>query len=250
MNSQARAPAARRIAVAASVAAAIAIPGAQAALHLGLSQAEFAAQGDTTVRAAAAAFSIWGLIYLGLAAYAVFQARARETPVLAAFGWPSAIAVAACAAWIIASALDLKSASVVIILIGAGAAISAVLKRPRPQDLTERLLVAAPNTLLAGWLTIASVLNIVTVATAFGLVGPGQADVWAAGAVAVLMAVAGAVAWRSRSAVYLLPIAWGLAWVFVAERPDRPLLSGLAAACAVLALAAAAWLAARGRASR
>ena len=82
---------ARRIAVVCAVAAAIAAPMAQQGLHIGLDQAEFASQGDSTLRASGYAFSIWGLIYLGLAAYAVFQFRARDTALIRALGWPSVI---------------------------------------------------------------------------------------------------------------------------------------------------------------
>ena len=63
----------RRVVVLAAAAFAIVVPVIQMATGLGLDQGEFAAQGDGTLRVAGYAFSIWGLIYLGILAYAVRQ---------------------------------------------------------------------------------------------------------------------------------------------------------------------------------
>nr|QQZ51808.1 hypothetical protein JKL49_13480 [Phenylobacterium glaciei] len=77
-------PLGRSLAVVLAVVAAIAIPAIQMTQHIGLSAAEFSGQGDQTLRAAGYAFSIWGLIYFGLAAYAIYQLTvAPETPTLA-----------------------------------------------------------------------------------------------------------------------------------------------------------------------
>lgn len=45
----------------------------QATGALGLTPAEFASTGASTVRAASYAFAIWGLIYTGLLVYGVYQ---------------------------------------------------------------------------------------------------------------------------------------------------------------------------------
>lgn len=237
----------RRFAVFAAVTAAVAVPAVQAWLKLGLSQAEFASQGDSTLRAAGYAFSIWGLIYLGLIAYALFQARARDTALLRAFGWPSAVAIAACALWIVAAALNLRAASVAVILVGAAFAVAPLLGRPQAASATERLVVLWPNAALAGWLTIASALNILTVLTAEGRIPAAQAMTWALAGLAVVLAAGAAIALRSRSAVHLLPIAWGLGGVYVAEKLRQPTVSLVAATGAVVLLLLAGWIAARRR---
>jgi hypothetical protein len=240
----------RRILVLLSVAAAIIVPAVTNGLHLGLNQAQFAAEGDSTLRAAPYAFAIWGLIYLGLVAYAVFQLRARETPVLARFGWPSVISTLSCALWIVASALNWKIASVVIILTGLGAALTPFLAGPTPAIGRERALVVWPNALLAGWVSAAAALNIITVLTARGVIGPGAADAWAIGAVAVVVAAALCVAVRGRSAIYLLPVAWALVGVHVAEAGARQTLAWLALAAALFVLTSAAAVAWVGRNAR
>jgi len=229
----------RKTAVVVAVLAAIAVPAAQAVLGFGLSAARFSYGGDQTLRAAPYAFSIWGLIYLGLIAYAIFQLRARETPAVVAFGWPSALAAASCAVWILASAFDMKAASVVIILTGAAAAISPLLKRPAPNTGLERTLVIWPNALLAGWLTIATALNVLTVFTGWQVITPGTAQPAALAALGIVALVAISVSLRAKSAIYLLPIVWGLAAVYVAESADKPLVARVAAGAAVALLAVA-----------
>lgn len=63
----------RRLVVLAAAVFAVVAPIVQNLAGLGLTQAEFAADGNTTLRVAGYAFSIWGLLYLGILAYAVRQ---------------------------------------------------------------------------------------------------------------------------------------------------------------------------------
>ncbi len=232
------------------VAAAIGVPLVQTTQGLGLSAAEFSRAGDATLRAAPYAFSIWGLIYLGLAAYAVYQARARRAPALDAFGWPSVVATFACAVWIVASAMDLKAATIAIILVGAGTAILPLWRRARAASTTETLLVVAPNAMLAGWLTIASALNIVNVLTAWTVITPQTALAAALAAIGVVALVAITVALRARSWIYPLPIIWGLAAVYAAHRLDKPLIAQTAVAAALVLVVVALVAAATGRRGR
>ena len=229
-------PLGRSLAVVLAVVAAIAIPAIQMTQNIGLSAAEFSGQGDQTLRAASYAFSIWGLIYLGLAAYAVYQLTvALETPTLRAIGWPSALAVAGCGAWILASAFNQQWLSVAIIVVSAATMVAGLMRAhaeaPSPA-FRDRLLIVWPLGLLAGWLTIASAINILTVLTAQGIIGPDLT--WAVIGVAAVLLVGGFVGWRLGSAAYLVSIIWGLAGVYVAEQADKPIAAWLAAGAALL----------------
>lgn len=250
MNLTAAKPPLRTVAVLLAVAAAIAIPAVQMSQGWGLSQRDFAADGDTTLRAAAYAFSIWGVIYAGLIAYAVYQAlpRTEETPLLHLFGWPSAVAALGCGLWIAAAAADAKWATVAIILISAGALLRPLLQRSDYLAVAEgrdRLFVLWPLGLLAGWLTIASALNLITVLTSQGLISPLTALGWANAGIAVVAATALYVTGRTRLVAYPIPIAWGLVAVFVAERETQPAVGWFALIAAVAVAAAAVWAAIR-----
>jgi hypothetical protein len=228
----------QRIAVIAGIVAAILIPVLQQALGLGISQAAFAGQGDGTLRAAGYAFSIWGLIYLGLAIFAVYQARARETAALKAIRWPAAIATLACGLWIVAASANLMWATVIIILVAAVAAIAGLLRAAPLAAGRDGAFAIVPVALLAGWLTVAAPLNLITVLTAMNLIPTHAMGLSALAGIAVTLLVAAAVTGRSHVWAYPLPTAWGLAAVYVAERLDKPAVAW-AAAGAALVLAAA-----------
>lgn len=231
-----------RLAVVAAVAFAIASPALQATSGWGLSASEFASDGDRTLRAAGYAFSIWSLIYAGLVAYGVWQALPRNagSVVLRRMAWPSVAALVGIGAWIWASAADLKLVTVAVIFASAGAAILAVMIASRA-DGADRWLAAFPLAALAGWLTVASAINLLTSLTAVGRIPPGQETVAGIAGIVAVVAVALAVLWRTRLAIYGLPVAWGLVAVFVAERArhEVPAWSALAAAAIVLLAAGA-----------
>ena len=225
-------PAGRSIAV--MVAVLLAIGAAPVLSSLGLMDAAtFADNGDQTLRAAPYAFSIWGLIYLGVFAYGVWQ-LVRQTPEsapLRAVAWPSVIALVGCGAWLFAAAYDQKALSVLII-VGSAAAMVTGLLRARPHrgevGAGTRFFIFWPLGMLAGWLTIASFLNVITVLTAWGVIAPAIAQAAALAGIAGVLIVGAAVVGRLRHLAYGLPIVWGLIAVWAAEHTDKPQV-GLAA---------------------
>lgn len=236
----------RQIAVLLAVAWAIGSPIVQAATGFGQSQAAFSAAGDQTLRAASYAFSVWGLIYAWLAAYAIWQATPgqRDNPRLAKLAWPAVAANVGIGAWIWLASANVRWATVVVILASAGVLAAGLLAaRPRlATDKRERLLAWQPLAMLAGWLTIASALNVLDVATSAGLLNPSAGrGAGLAGVVAVL-ALTLAFIDRARLIAYPLVVAWGLVAVWIAERSDHVLAAWAALASAVLLMAVAGWI--------
>lgn len=235
----------RTLAIAAAAVFAVATPIVQAITGtIAVGQSNLVNDGDQTLRAAGYAFSIWSVLYLGLLAYAVYQAlpSTKETPGLRALGWPSAIAMAGCGAWLIAAALDAKWATVAIIAISALVLIVPLARRYPVQHIAEFWLVAAPLSLLAGWLTVASALNTLTVLTSYGIITPNAAPAWASGGILVVVCIGAWLAASAKNWIYPLPISWGLLGVAVAEYADRPMIALLAGAGAVALLGVAAWV--------
>lgn len=223
---------------------AVAVGWSQQLLGWGQSPAEFSADSDRTLRVAGYAFSIWGLIYLALLAYAVRQAlpSTGESGLLRRLGWPSAAALAGIGLWVIAAGWDMEAATVILIFGSALVLIVPMLMWARdiralgPAD-RERWLVAWPLGLLAGWLTVASPVNLLTVLTGNGdLPAVLSPTGWAVVAVLAVTVVAVLVTWRLRLMAYPLPIVWGLIAVFVAEQDRNPpaAFTALAAALAIL----------------
>lgn len=232
----------RRMAVLAAAAFAIVTPVVQNLAGLGLSQAEFAADGDETLRVAGYAFSIWGLIYLGVAAYAVRQAlpQTGESPPIQRMGHPSIVAFVGIGLWIIAAAADMKAASVIIIFASLISLLvplvlsSGVVRSLGPTE-RDRWLTAWPLAALAGWLTIAAPLNLITVATAADALPAAMSSTgWAILAIVIVTVVALLVTAVLRLMAYPLPIAWGLIGAFVAEQELKPVLAFTALGAALL----------------
>ncbi|MFZ4165814.1 hypothetical protein [Brevundimonas sp. NPDC058933] len=237
----------RRLVVLAAAVFAVVVPLVQNLAGFGLSQAEFAADGNQTLKVAGYAFSIWGLIYLGLLTYAGRQAlpQTGESVLINRMGWPSAVALFGIGMWIIAAALNLKAASVVIIfasLLALLVPMLAVARTIRSTGLTERdrWFLIWPLAALAGWLTIAAPLNLITTATAFDALPAFLSPTgWAIAAVVVVVLIGAAVTASLRTLAYPLPIAWGLVGAFVAEQERNPLLGFTALGAAFLLVVAA-----------
>lgn len=236
----------RRLIVLAAAAFAVLVPLVQMGLGWGQSAGEFSADSDTTLRVVGWAFSIWGLIYLGILAYAARQVMPQtgESDLINAFGWPSAAAFVGIGLWIVAAALDWELATIVLIfgslavllvpLLSQGGRIRALSLGDR-----DRWLTVWPLALLAGWLTVAAPVNLITVATGNGALPAGLSPtVLAIAAVVVVALVAVGLTYRIRTLAYALPVVWGLVGVFVAEQGRNGTLAFTAAIAAVAVLVA------------
>lgn len=235
----------RRGVVLASAVFAVVIAEAQMLMGWGQSAAEFAADSDATLKVAGYAFSIWAVIYVAILIYAVRQAitKTAESTLLTKLGWPSAIAFVGIGLWIIAAAFDWEAATIALIFGSAAALLAPMLMNARhiralPRRDMERMTVVWPLTLLAGWLSIAAPVNLITVATGDGVLpSPPSATTWAILAIILVSLLAYAVVWRLRTLSFALPIAWGLLGVFVAETErGNTLLATVAVLAAALVL--------------
>lgn len=245
----------RRLLILAAAVFAVIIGQAQILMGWGQTPAEFAADSDATLRVAGYAFAIWGVIYLGLLIYAVRQAlpRTRQSRLLAQLGWPSALALIGIGVWIVVAAYDWEGAtiglifgSLLVLLLPLLANAGAI--RALPLGDLDRWMTVWPLALLAGWLSIAAPVNLITVATGNGwLPDTLSPSTWAIAAVVVVAAVAVFVTARLRVLAFSIPVAWGLGGVFVAEQARNPLLAQVAAGAAVAVLVAAVLLVARAR---
>ncbi|MBO0933355.1 TspO/MBR family protein [Fibrella aquatilis] len=215
--------------------------------------ADVSAKYTTLVTPAGYAFSIWGLIFLGLLGFAVYQAlpSQRHNPRFRAAGPWYIINGIGNALWSpIFNQEWIGTALVVILLMFAS--LFMVMEGLRINPRTEAAMmrpVKAPETWLArvpfsvyfGWLTVATILNITLwlKATNFSLSGISE-TVWASG-VLVLALVVGAVLYnRYRSVAYMLVFTWAYAAIAV-KQATYPTLQIVAWAGAAVALLLAIW---------
>ena len=199
---------------------------AQQFFNPGQSPAEFSADSDATLRVAGIAFAIWGPIYLGVMIYAIRQAlpQTGESDLINRLGWPSAIAFVGIGLWIVAAAFDWEVATIVLIFGALTALLVPLLThagaiRALPKKDRDRWMTVWPLSVLAGWLSIASPVNLLTVATGNGdLPTVLPSTVWAMLAIVLVVLVALLVTRQLRIVAFALPVAWGLLGVFMAEQ--------------------------------
>ena len=187
-------------------------------------------------------FSIWGVIYLGLIAYAVFQLipAQRENPRLRQTGWWFALSCAANSIWLYLWHYGYFALSVVTMLtilisliiiyqqLGVGRqAVSA----------GERWLVHLPFSLYLGWITVATIANITAFLDFINWNGFGIApEIWAIIMLVVAIAVAGLIAYSRQDIAYLVVLIWAFIGIGV-EQSDTPQVANAAyLAAAVVAI--------------
>lgn len=196
-------------------------------------------------------FSIWGLIYFGLGAYATFQLRPdqRENPRLRAIGW---LFVGSCVLnglWLVAwHNLAIGWSLVVMLgLLGSLIAIYEGYRRaPGTPGTLERWTVRVPFSIYLGWITVATVANVgIFLWNAGWRPGTAVSALWTVVCIAAAAAIGAVVLRRRRDAAYALVLVWAFIGIAVA-RWGLPLIVIAALAGAVLL----AGLLLRGAASR
>ena len=194
------------------------------------------------------AFSIWGLIYLGLGAFTVFQAlpAQRENPRLRKLGYWFVVSCAGNIAWLffwhyelfpwslVAMITILTSLIVIYLRLGTGRSSATA---------AERWFLRVPFSIYLGWISVATIANVTDVLYDVGWSGWGiQPEVWAVILLAVGVGLALAMSLSRGDAAYLLVFTWAFAAIGV-KHAGTPLVATSAwiasGAAAVLALVGA-----------
>ncbi len=196
----------------------------------------------TLIAPAGPAFSIWTPIYLGLAAYTIWQwlpdqATDRRHR---AIGWLAAASMVLNALWLLVTQQGWIWASVVVmagLVVTLGLLVARLQANPSYGH-AETVIVDGTFGLYLGWVAVAACANVTAAFVASG-VDPGGlvAEVLAAAVLAVAALVAVVLARRlgGRWAV-AAAIVWGLGWIAAGRFTDEP----RSALVGVAALAAAA----------
>jgi tryptophan-rich sensory protein len=220
----------RQLAVVVALAATLYINYLANALPInGRTPAEISDSFPSLVTPAGYVFAIWGLIYLGLIAYAIYQAlpsRAGD-PRLRAVGWLFVLSCLFNSAWIFLFHYGQYAATEVVMLGLLGSLIAIYLRlgtgRTAPAGRAEALALRLPFSLYLGWITIATIANTTILLLDIGWGGWGlPPEAWA---VLVLMAGAGinaAIAWRHRDPAFLGVFIWAYAGIIAAHSGVAP----------------------------
>jgi hypothetical protein len=203
----------------------------------------------TRLAPAGPAFSIWSVIYLGLAAYTVWQwlpssvtKRTRST------GWLAAASMLLNAGWLLVTQQGWIWASVVVILALAlvlGELLRRLTRRPTSGGV-ERVVVDGTFGLYVGWVAVATCANITAALVASGVRPSDAVSDALAVAVLVVAAALGVVFARTLNGRWAVAVAmaWGLGWIAVGRSsgsPESLVVALFAAVAALVVLAVVPW---------
>ena len=122
--------------------------------------------GDILITPANYAFAVWGIIYLGLISFAIYQVlpSQRNSLLLQKLGYKIAIASTAQIIWVFAFLYRQFLLSLILMLVILGALIAAYLAiGSQIKSLKQKWLVAIPLSIYFAWISVATVVNVATV---------------------------------------------------------------------------------------
>ncbi len=227
----------RRSLTVASYVLTLAVNGAANALPInGQRTAEISDRYQVYVVPAGYVFGIWGVIYLGLGAFTVYQAVRGDDPLVRRLGWLPAITGVLNIAWILCFHYGWFALSVLLML-ALLATLIVIHRRIREvadsQDRTALWAVRIPFSIYLGWISVAAVANVAQTLDALGFeptLLPGE---WLASIVLATVAVAaGRFVIRNADVAYGLVIVWAFAGIAIKE-VSTPVVPWVAAAGAM-----------------
>ena len=164
-------------------------------------------------------FSIWGLIYIGLIAYAIYQAlpAQRENPRLRRIGWWVVLGSLANTAWIFLwhyEVFPLTIMAMLALLLTLIITYMTLGVNRVKVSTGERLAVHVPFSIYLGWITVATVANAAALLdylkwNAWGI----SEGLWMWIILAAVVVIAGAMNFIRRDIAYTLVILWAVAGI-------------------------------------
>jgi hypothetical protein len=172
-------------------------------------------------------FSIWGVIYLLLAAHVLYQLglfrdqpeSAEQTALLNRVGVLFSVSSVANTAWVFAWHYDLIPLSAVLIatILVCLALIVSTLRKANLAG-RQRWLIGVPFSVYFGWTTVAVVANITVLLVSLRWDGFGLSDsTWAAAMVLVAMGIGTFTMIRNRDIAYGLVLIWAYAGILLRQ---------------------------------
>jgi translocator protein len=183
-------------------------------------------------------FAIWGLIYIGLVAFSVYQALPSQAanPRLRRAGYLVTVASAANIIWLLCWHYEIFPLTMVFMLLLLACLLLLYVRLREgvgTVTLGERLCVRLPFSIYLGWITVATVANASDLLYSLGVPGTGTGPALAAVAMLLVAAALGvAMLLRHRDVAYVLVLVWAFVGITVKQWPT----ASVAVAAAVLAV--------------
>jgi len=191
-------------------------------------------------------FSIWGVIYILLGVFVVFQALPSEKgkDYQKRIGWLFVLSSLLNIAWLFLWQFEYLSLSVVLMFLLLATLISIYLRLnigKSTAPLREKLAVHAPFSVYLGWITIASIANVAVTLVSVNWDGFGiNPETWATLIVIIALLITLIVIATRKDVAYGLVIIWALVGIAVkqSENQNIVMITEISAIIVAIALAA------------
>jgi MFS family permease len=199
------------------------------------------------------AFAIWGVIYLGLIAYGIFQfdADRRQDPIIKKVDKLLIVACIAQIIWIFLFTLQQFALSILamlgILLPLIGIYLTLHIGQERRVSRQRRWMAHIPFSIYLGWISVATIVNIASALYINGWNGWGLSDiVWTAIMIVVAAIVAAAIILRRSDIAFPLVFVWALAAIAI-RHSDIPTIWLTAVIASIVLIGLLAFIKLRGR---
>ncbi len=187
-------------------------------------------------------FSIWGVIYIGLLAFGIYQALPgqRENPRLLRLGPWFAISNLLNTAWIFLWQYGYFTLTIFVML-GLLASLIIIFQRlaisEKPENARETWLVNIPFSIYLGWISVATIANFSISLYNLGFKGgPLSQQVWTVAVILVATMLGIIMTWRQRQIAYPLVLIWAFIGIMVKQSDILPVVITAGAAAVLIAV--------------
>jgi hypothetical protein len=205
--------------------------------------ADISAKYDNLLTPAGYAFGIWGLIYIALIVFAIYQSgdifrKDLKRDFIGKIGWWFIISNLANAAWIWAFTSDQPGLSLLIMLLIFFSLLKIVLNTNMERwDAPNPVIfyIWWPFSFYFGWINIALIINVSAWLTSLGWNGgPLSAETWAILVLLIAATVFISMTWKRNMREYANVGVWGIVAIAVKNWSDHPLVAWFAIVLALI----------------
>ena len=197
----------------------------------------------TLITPAGYVFSIWGVIYMLLGVFVVYQALPSQQgkEYQSKIGWLFVLSSLINIGWLYLWQFEYLSLSVVLMFLLLATLISIYMRLrigKSAVSLRERLAVQLPFSVYLGWITIASIANVAATLVSIGWDGFGiSPETWAILVVAVALIITILMLFTRKDVAYSLVIIWALVGIGIKQSGNQTIVMLAEISAAIVAIA-------------
>ena len=212
----------------------------------GVNTAQISDSNPTLITPAGYVFSIWGIIYVLLGVFVVFQAlpSQKEKEYTKRIGWLFVLSSIINIAWLFLWQYEFLSLSVVLMFLLLATLVLIYIRLgigKSPVTLREKLATQVPFSVYLGWITVASIENVSVTLVSLNWNGFGiSPEIWATLIIIIAFLITLLVIATRRDIAYGLVIVWALTGIAVKQSGNQNIFMLTEASVIIVLLALAA----------